>query len=62
MLATAPASSDPAAAPAFPEYYFRRHFIVMFDPLHDHATRWQYSIDDTGAVAATSARGELRPC
>ncbi|MBI3829464.1 MAG: hypothetical protein HY291_08105 [Planctomycetes bacterium] len=41
--------------PAYPEFYFRDHLVVMLNPGHDHAERRMYSVDDTGQV-----RGEAQ--
>lgn len=41
--------------PAYPEFYFRDHLVVMLNPGHDHAERRLYSVDDRG-----TARGDAQ--
>ncbi|MBE7466075.1 MAG: hypothetical protein HS116_21575 [Planctomycetes bacterium] len=50
VLAHGPAS----LRPPFPEWYLRDHAVFFLDPAHDHATRWMYAVDDTGAVHAAA--------
>lgn len=40
--------------PDYPEWYFRNHIVVAFDPAHDHGTRWMYSVDDAGKAEGGS--------
>ncbi len=40
--------------PPHPEWHNRAHAVVHLDPPHDHVTRLQYAVDDTGAVAAAA--------
>ena len=40
--------SEVEGLPAHPEWFLRRHMVVMFNPNHDHATRWTYHVDDAG--------------
>lgn len=42
------------AAPAYPEWYNRRHLVLFVNPGHDHATRWMYAVDDAGEIHHTS--------
>ncbi len=38
------------ARPDHEEWYNRAHLAVMLNPLHDHATRWLYAVDDRGEL------------
>jgi len=54
--------AESAPGLAHPEWYNRAHLALFLNPGHDHATRWLYGVDDTGAVTATAdwaAPGEV---
>ncbi len=46
---------DASNRPEYPEWYFHQHIVVFLNPNHDHATRWQYSIDDAGKIERNAA-------
>ena len=54
IFMTAEAPPVRGVLPAYPEWYFRRHFVVFLNPGHDHATRWTYTVDDAGQVTGKS--------